>query len=627
MKRLIPLLWAGGALLLGACSLAGDITPPPGLENVQVAPVPTAAPLTAPRQAPDLAAGEILFSERCAPCHGDRGLGDGPQASALPNPPAALANVSVARAAVPDEWFTLVTIGRIDRFMPGFTSLSDEQRWSVVGYALSLGLDSGRLADGERVFAQSCSSCHGDDGRGTDSGPDLTRPDFQARQSEQAIFDTVTQGAAPDMPGFAASLTEDERWAVADFVRHLGLTMAAPSATPTMEATPTGEGTPPAGTPGATSAVTESAVATVEPTVIAGGSLTGTIVNGTADGAAPEAVEVTLHGFDGDTEVLTETAPAKADGTFAFAVDEMVPGRLYVATVDYQGSLYASDIVHLASDAPSASLPITVYETTTDTSVVQVDRLHILVSAPGEGVLQIVELWILSNPGDRTVIPSEAGNGLEGTLPEGALNVSFDETTPGERFQVGEGSFSDHRPLPPGPGTGEWVFSYSLPYQRQLDLRRTAAYPIGSIVVLVPEGLKVTADGLSDTGSRDVQGQSLHTYSLGPVGVGSEARLRLSGQPAAAVTVTPASQWILGVAALGLALIGAGLLWFRPRRRAEVEEEEERGDGQAGQDPDQLMLALATLDRDFEAGRIPEADYRKRREDLKRRALEAMRRS
>ena len=534
----------------------------------------------------------------------------------------------MARAAVPDEWFTLVTVGRLDRFMPGFTSLSDDQRWSVVGYALSLGLDPARWSDGERVFGQSCAGCHGASGSGTDAGPDLTRTDFQARRSEQAIFDTVTQGAAPEMPGFEGSLTEDERWAVADFVRHLGLTTAEPTATPTLEAGPTAEGTAPGETAVATSATVESAAPTVGPTAVAGGSLTGTIVNGTADAAVPHAVEVTLHGFDGDTEVLTETAPARADGTFTFVVTELVPGRLYVATVDYLGSLYASDIVHLTSDAPSASLPITIYETTTDASMVQVDRLHVLVSAPGEGVLQIVELWILSNPGDRTVIPPEGGNGLEGTLPEGAVNVSFDETTPGERFQVGEGSFFDNRPLPPGSGTGEWVFSYSLPYQRQLDLLRTAAYPIGSIVVLVPEGLKVAADGLTDTGTRDVQGQSLHTYSLGAVAVGSEVRLRLSGQPAAAVTVTPTSPWILGVAVLAVALIGAGLLWFRPRRqRHGDEEEEEEEDGDAGESADALMLALATLDRDFEAGKVAEADYRTQREDLKSRALEAMRRS
>ena len=67
MKRLVPFLCVGAALLLGACSLAGDVTPPPGLENVQVAPESIATPLTAPRQAPDLAAGEILFSETMCP--------------------------------------------------------------------------------------------------------------------------------------------------------------------------------------------------------------------------------------------------------------------------------------------------------------------------------------------------------------------------------------------------------------------------------------------------------------------------------------------------------------------------------------------------------------------------------
>ncbi|HSB90360.1 MAG TPA: c-type cytochrome [Anaerolineales bacterium] len=636
-KVLAGFVLVTSAMLLGACSLAGDVTPPPGLENAPVEPVATVAPLTAPRQAPDLQAGEILFAERCAPCHGDGGLGDGPQASALPNPPAALANPSVARAAVPDDWYSIVTLGRLDRFMPGFTSLNDAQRWSVVGYALSLGLASADLSEGERVFADNCESCHGPDGPGAEAGPDLTNLDFQASQSEQAMFDVVTEGRPPDMPSFADSLTDDERWAVVDLLRqvglHAGAEPAAPSATPTAEAT--AEGSPAAETPAATAGGTpeaETPVATgttptLEPTVVSGGSIIGTIVNGTGGDAAPSQLDVTLHGFDGDTEVLTDSRPAKPDGTFTFEVAELTPGRLYVATVDYQGSQYASDIVHLSSDAPSATLPITVYETTTDTSTVLVDRLHILVTAPGEGVLEIVELWILSNSGDRTVIPSESRLGLEGTLPEGASNVSFDETTPGERFQVSGGAFVDKRPLPPGSGTGEWVFSYSLPYGRRLDLRRTAAYPIGSVVILAPEGLKVAADGLSDTGSRDVQGQTLHTYSLGPISPGTEMALRMSGNPASAAAATPAAPWILGVAALGVAMIGAGLLWFRPRRRP-VEAEDEEPEGEIDEDNvDELVAALARLDQDFESGGVPEDEYRVRRETLKRRALEAMRRA
>ena len=75
---------------LTACSfsLAEDITPPPGAQqpvvqaSTQEAPTGPLYPLVPP----DPAAGAANFAEKCAPCHGDTGLGDGPSASELPVP-------------------------------------------------------------------------------------------------------------------------------------------------------------------------------------------------------------------------------------------------------------------------------------------------------------------------------------------------------------------------------------------------------------------------------------------------------------------------------------------------------------------------------------------------------------
>jgi mono/diheme cytochrome c family protein len=605
------------ALALGGCSLAGDITPPPGFESVPS--LPTAAPsLAAPRLAPDLSAGEALFAEKCAPCHGPTGRGDGAQASNLPVPPAVLAEASIARSAIPDEWYSLVTIGRLDRFMPGFTSLNDSDRWSVVAYALSLGLEQDVLDQGEQVFQRACAECHAEDGRGGESGSDLTAPGFQAERSLQAIFDGITQGVAPGMPGFEASLSEEERWAAASYVRELGLQAgpiaAQPTTTVTAEAAPSGTAGP--AETGAPTTPAATTAASAPPVLV--GVIEGTVLSGTAGAALPDGLEVTLHGLDGETEVITETKAVGPDGRFAFDVDELVSGRLFVATLDYGGELYASEVVHLTAETPTASLPVTVYEATTEAASVQVDRLHILVSSAGEGLLQIVELWILSNTGDRTVIPPADGGGLGGSLPEGAAQVSFDEPTPGERYRVVGSEFFDRRGLQPGAGTGEWVFSYILPYERRVDLLRTTDYAIGSIVLLLPEGMSVSAEGLVDTGSRDLQGESLHTYSLGPISPQEEIRLTLSGGPRSTGSPTAAAEWIIGVAVLGIALIVVGLVWRRsPRPRAAGIETEEAD----------LLLSLAALDRDFEAGRISEDDYRRRREPLKRRAMSTLRRS
>ena len=106
------------SLLLSACSfsLAADITPPPGSEQTappRTQPVEVSGPLY-PLVPPNPANGEPIFLDKCAPCHGQSGNGDGPQASQLPNPVAALASPDLARASTPEEWYTQVTQGNLE---------------------------------------------------------------------------------------------------------------------------------------------------------------------------------------------------------------------------------------------------------------------------------------------------------------------------------------------------------------------------------------------------------------------------------------------------------------------------------------------------------------------------------
>src|SRR4030067_1322485 len=114
-------------LLLSACSfsLAEDITPPPGAEIP--AEIPTQPPPSGPLYplvSPTPAAGALIYTDKCAPCHGSTGQGDGPQASQLPNQPAALAALEVARQSTPAEWYSLITQGNLERFMTPFNTPS-----------------------------------------------------------------------------------------------------------------------------------------------------------------------------------------------------------------------------------------------------------------------------------------------------------------------------------------------------------------------------------------------------------------------------------------------------------------------------------------------------------------------
>ncbi len=102
MKKLSQtVLYLCLVLVLSACSfsLAEDITPPPNLQQQQPSQAQPAAVSsnTFPLLPPNPANGEAIYAEKCSPCHGDAGLGDGPQAAQLPNPPAALGSPDLAR--------------------------------------------------------------------------------------------------------------------------------------------------------------------------------------------------------------------------------------------------------------------------------------------------------------------------------------------------------------------------------------------------------------------------------------------------------------------------------------------------------------------------------------------------
>ena len=363
---------------------------------------------------------------------------------------------------------------------------------------------------------------------------------------------------------------------------------------------------------GATAVPTEVGPATAEPA----GRISGRVINGTAGSDAPPDLEVTLHGLDGDQEAVTQTRRLGDGGAFSFDGIDPTVGRVYVVTADYQDVLYASDIGELPISA-DLDLPLTVYETTAATDAVQVTRLHLLFDFPAEDVVQIVELWLLSNIGDRTVFAGQTG-AIEVDLPEGATGLSLDGGTIGDRFELTSSGFRDRRELVPGENTSELVFSYNLPYDGSLELVRQPAYPVAATVAMVSgDGPQVVGDGFTDMGLRQVSGASLHTYERGPAQAGDEIALTLRGRAAAGANTAGIQPMVLGVAALALALVGAGLIWFRPRRtvRVTVAPPESLG---AEADEDRILWAIASLDNDFAAGKIDPATYQTRRADLVR---------
>lgn len=93
-----------------------------------------------PRRRPSVARGRAVFAERCQPCHGDRGKGDGPQAEHMVGPrPADLGDPAVMANASLTDVYRRVSIGIPGTAMPAYEGeLSEEDRWAVANFVMTL---------------------------------------------------------------------------------------------------------------------------------------------------------------------------------------------------------------------------------------------------------------------------------------------------------------------------------------------------------------------------------------------------------------------------------------------------------------------------------------------------------
>ena len=67
------------------------------------------------------------------------------------------------------------------------------------------------VAGGRKLFEQRCTTCHGDEGRGTAKGPDLTQRDVQAQTDGELYWKISTGNTRAGMPAFSF-LPELQRW-------------------------------------------------------------------------------------------------------------------------------------------------------------------------------------------------------------------------------------------------------------------------------------------------------------------------------------------------------------------------------------------------------------------------------
>jgi mono/diheme cytochrome c family protein len=634
MKFRLALLILGLSLLLAACnfSLAADITPPPGYQSPT--PPPTVGPLF-PSAAPDPQNGQLIYAQNCAPCHGDTGMGDGPQGQQLPNPVTALGLPEVACPASPAQWFQVVTQGNLDKFMPPFAgTLSAQERWDVVAYAMSLSLSPDQIAQGEQLYQANCARCHGPDGT-KEGKANFTDQTLMAKLSPNDLFNTISQGSGTEMPAFADQLSQDERWAVASYIRTFTIggplqVVSMPEATLTTALSSEGAAPIETQAPGVAAPTPEGAATTETTTTVESlGTVTGTVSNGSG-GEVPHGLVINLHGFEQNqsgnvSEILNQQATVQPDGSFTFTDVPVSPNQVLMTVTQYSGTSYSSQIISVESGTSTYDLPITIYDTSTDASILTVDRWHIFLDFTNPNSVQVIEVFIVSNPTSKAVVPRQEGAPvLSFHLPNGAQNLQFESGQLGGRYIQTTDGFGDTESVNPGSGQHQILFAFDLPYNKKMDFSQQEDLPVDSAIVMVPLGVSAKSDLLQEGGTRDFQGSTYSIYTTQPLPAGAILNMTVSGNPkssTAAVTGIDSHRNILiGVGAFGLVLVLAGgWLYWRDRKRTEEDEEDLADETQVEefQDSESVMDAIIALDDLHRAGKLPEEVYQQRRAELK----------
>jgi hypothetical protein len=193
------------------------------------------------------------------------------------------------------------------------------------------------------------------------------------------------------------------------------------------------------------------------------------------------------------------------------------------------------------------------------------------------------------------------------------------------------GGFADTRAIQPAVTDYQILVGFTLPYKDKLVFDQLLPYKVATTTILVPEiGIKVKSDTLTDGGTREVQGISYHIYSAMAT-LENRLSLEFSGKPRVGDSDSildllnnpqTRSGLLLGIGALGLVLVLAGVWLYRRQDGINTEDEDDFDDDEEDDDletQDTLMDAIITLDDLYKSGELPQEAYQQRRAILKER--------
>ena len=351
-----------------------------------------------------------------------------------------------------------------------------------------------------------------------------------------------------------------------------------------------------------------------------GGIIEGRLINGTANGSSTAVdQEITLDTHLNDAHVSFTTTKTDAEGEFAFDSLNIDPGYSYLVTLTFQEAEYSSEWLIFVEGETTKSTEITVYDSITSNTAIKAELSHTIISVEPNSLL-VVEYFKFINEADLTYIGSKEvtaeGNRetLRFSLPEEATELQYMMGLTEHHVFTSEDGFVDTVSVL--PGYKEVAYSYRVNYNAgAYEFARRINYPTDISNLLVQgEGTEVISSQLTTEGLVDIESSLFNHLSGGNFAPGEILVAQLSGLPKS--NEQGAFIWV----SLTLIVLAAGVTFsylIRRKRLQSISPVESYKQSQQ-----RLLVELAQLDDDFEAGKIQEENYRRLRSVKKAQVIE-----
>ncbi len=563
--------------------------------------LPSMVQAQTPDELPAVVGGRAGWGETCLPCHGPTGQGDGPTAQEIEGPLPDFSDPEFARQLVPVENFETIKNGRLETLMPPWgDELSDAEIWNKAAYVWSLSTTPEKLAAGQTVYLEQCAACHGEGGAG--DGPEAA-----AEMVAFANLEAMVERSQADLhANFVTSsgdhaefdLSDEELWDTLDYIRTFSFRVPERN-----------------------------------------GIISGQVVNATTN--QPQGnVELMLHGFQDDTEVITLATKADETGNFTFDKLPNDHTLIYVVEGVYQDIAYMGDApgVFVPDEGSEANIDVKVFDTTTDDAVINITQMHYLLSFSPDTV-GVIQVFVVGNNSDQTFV-GENGKTFEFAFPNEASNVTFQNNPGGARFIETETGYADTEPIMPSEEGLTIAALYEITFSDDsLTIEIPIPDDVDSVDVLMNnQNVELSSDQVQFVENRDFQGNTFALFDGDNLSQGDMLTLNLTGLDDlefAAPPDIPEHETVLGssnglsqdtllwitLGIGGVAIVLGGVVYPMTRSK-QLKPDISEDDVEARRQ--RLLLTLARLDQVFEAGELDEEVYHRARTRYKAELVELM---